>query len=385
MGVTLPIPVTAAKSQCEKVSQYIRDEITSEGPIPFSRFMHLALYTPGLGYYSAGSQKFGEAGDFVTAPEISSLFSRCLARQCQAILSEMGEGNILELGAGSGVMALHLLEELQKQDCLPKQYYILEVSAELKDRQQSLFKNTQPSLLDRITWLDRLPSTPFQGIILGNEVIDAMPVSRFIFSEGLKEFYVDYDKNKNEFFWQLGNPSEDLISKVNALDIAFPENYESEINLSLESWLRALNECLEKGAMLFIDYGYPRREYYHPDRSMGTLMCYFRHRRHSNPLIYPGIQDITAHVDFTAIAEAASHHQLNVAGFTHQASFLMNCGITDYLNDIDNDIEHFQLTQQIKKLVMPNEMGELFKVIALTKNHETTLLGFTHNNQLARL
>lgn len=360
----------------EKLTRLIQQEIAEHGPITFAKFMQLALYAPGLGYYSAGSRKFGKEGDFVTAPEISSLFSVCIAKQCQQVLTYLNQADILELGAGSGVMAADILLELNKQHCLPEHYFILEISADLKERQQVLLKERLPDFFDRIIWLDKLPET-FSGIMLANEVMDAMPVHRFKGSS--QEYYVDSQSER--FYWKLAKPSSsELANAIKRLDL--PENYSSEINLQLPAWLQSLSDCLEKGVLLALDYGFPRHEYYHPERSMGTLMCHHRHKTHDNPLILVGLQDITAHVDFSAVVEGAEKAGFALAGYTHQAQFLLNLGLADLAAAaMTDDISRFEISQQIKLLTLPSEMGELFKAIALSKNVEMDLLGFEQGNR----
>lgn len=378
MANNLPTPNADAKQHSDQLAQIIAERIQAEGPISFADYMQMALYHPGYGYYSAGSRKFGEAGDFVTAPEISPLFSKCIARQCAQVLDEMQGGDILEFGAGSGVMAKDILLALQQMNSLPSQYFILEVSADCREQQQQTLKALDEKLSQRVVWLDALPQN-FSGIILANEVVDAMPVHKFSWDNGMQEFYVDV--TNDELTWCL-QKSENL--ELTSSEINFAEGYQSEINRMATAWVKSLAEILNSGVILLIDYGFPAHEYYHPDRSMGTIMCHFRHYAHTDPLIYPGIQDITAHVDFTALALAAVDSGLNVAGFTHQAAFLINCGLTDLLMTEDA-YEQFALNQQVKKLTLPSEMGELFKVLALTKNVDFNLLGFTLMNQLERL
>ncbi len=349
------------------------------GGMSFAEFMHLALYAPGLGYYSAGLPKLGPQGDFITAPEISPLFSQCLALQCQQILSPLVDGCILELGAGSGKMAAEIIRTLSKHDALPKYYYILEVSADLRQRQQVYLQAECPDFFANILWLDRLPEKPFNGIILGNEVIDAMPVHLFQINDNheVSEGYVS--KIANTWQCTFRTPfTPGLKEAVHQLQQRLPEplsaGYTSEINLRLEPWLASLRDCLAQGVMIFLDYGFPSHEYYHPSRSMGTLMCHFRHRAHPQPFENIGLQDITAHVDFTALALAAQNCQLTIAGFTHQCAFLLSNGL---LSLAENMPQSYLLSQQVQQLIQTHEMGELCKVMALSSNFDEPLQGFT--------
>lgn len=365
------------------LTEKIRHEITARRGLSFAEFMQMALYEPGLGYYSAGNVKFGRSGDFVTAPELSELYSSTLANQCAEILNHLSEGDILELGAGSGRMAIGILKALKKMNQLPKHYFIVELSAELQQRQRQQMTQEIPELMDRVVWLKEWPAE-FVGIILGNEVLDAMPVHRFLVEDGIHEFYVTY--SEGEFTWDCRPAENKLLEKtLKEYAINFPEPYLSEINLMLKPWMVSLSDALKKGVVLLIDYGYPRREYYHPDRRLGTLMCYYRHRAQDNPLIHIGNQDITAHVDFTAVAEAGASSGLDVLGFTHQAAFLLNNGILEGLPTICDEEQRFALIQQIKRLTLPGEMGEAFKVIGFGKAMEVDLKGFSTMNQLERL
>jgi len=366
-------------------------EIDRYGIISFARYMELALYTPELGYYSSNLEKFGKQGDFVTAPEISPLFTRCLSKQIQQIINAIKEADVLEFGAGSGKMALDLLTELEKLDCLPRHYYILELSASLKERQKNLFKKEIPGLFHRIQWLERLPSG-FKGAIIANEVIDAMPVHKF---NKLNEMYVA--KGRGGFIWQEDAPSTpELKQKINAVadmlmnyqaaGYDLSDKYESEINLLLPAWVSTLNQCIDQAIVILLDYGYPQHEYYHPQRSMGTLMCHYQHKAHSDPLILTGLQDITAHVDFSLLAESAIAAGFTVSGYTDQAHFLFNCGLMDLLNSNNtHTAEKFTINQQVKLLTLPSEMGELIKVIALNKNIELNLLGFQNFDKRGKL
>lgn len=387
----LPVPGQQALQQSDKLVEYIKRLIhEKDGSIGFDEYMSTVLYAPGLGYYSAGSRKFGVDGDFVTAPEISPLFSKCLAYQSAQVLNELGSGSILELGAGTGVMARDLLIELEKLDLLPENYFILEVSADLKQRQQELIKQCLPHIYDRVSWLDSLPEKKFNGLILANEILDALTVKRFKKqSEAYKEIKVSYE---NELFnWTDAEAEDELQKALKQIEAGlaepFPDGYVSEVNLNTKPWLKGLEEILQRGVILFIDYGYSKQEYYHPARNDGTLLCHYRHHVHTDPFFYPGLQDITCSVDFTNVAETAHSLGLHVSGYTNQAYFLFGCGLEKLLTDIASlDIKsHTEITQQVKKLTMPEEMGERFKVIALTKEFNQGLIGFSIMDQRARL
>lgn len=389
----LPLPDELAQQYSDQLKQEIRRQIdVAGGAIDFARFMEMALYQPGLGYYSAGARKFGEGGDFVTAPELSPLFSHCLARQCQQVLAEIGFGDVFEFGAGTGAMASEVLLELERLDSLPGQYFILELSPDLKQRQHQTIEQRAPHLLARVCWLDGLPESGFQGVILANEVVDAMPVHLVQFQQdGLLERFVGH--NGRDFVWQDRSlASEALQQRVDALieelgDEVFCPGYLTEINLAQTAWINSLAAMLEKGVALIIDYGFPQHEYYHPDRTTGTLMCHYRHRAHGDPLILAGLQDITAHVDFTALAQAAHEAGLDVMGYTSQAQFLLATGLGELLAQQDQaDVRaYMEVTQQVKKLTLPNEMGELFKVLAIGRDFSNDLNGFLLQDRRGRL
>lgn len=387
----LPEPEPQATAHSVRVATHIRRAINANrGQIPFSRFMELALYSPGLGYYSAGARKFGAPGDFVTAPEISPLFSRCLARQCQEILGVTTGGEILELGAGTGVMAATILTELNALDTLPNHYKILEVSGDLRIRQRETLTTQAPHLVERVQWIDTLPAQGFQGVIVGNEILDAMPVERFrITQNGPRPLQVICEEDR--FVACEGPANRDLTNLVATLEetlgYTFPVGYESEINVHLKPWLKTFAERLERGALLFLDYGYPRREYYHPQRHMGTLVCHYRHRVHNNPFILPGLQDITANVDFSAVAEAAIDAGLELAGYTSQGYFLLGCGLETLLAEVDpnDNPRYLERVRQVKLLTLPGEMGERYKAIALTKGLSQPLRGFSYYDESRRL
>jgi len=389
----LPSPDEVAQQHSDQLKIEICQQIDAAGgAIDFARFMAMALYQPGLGYYSAGSSKFGEGGDFITAPEVSPLFSHCLARQCQQVLADIGCGDILEFGAGTGAMASEVLLELERLDSLPGQYFILELSPDLKQRQQQSIEQRAPHLLPRVCWLDGLPESGFQGVILANEVVDAMPVHLVQFQQDdLSERFIAH--NGGDFVWQ-DKPlqSAELQQRIHALtdeldDEVFCPGYLTEINLAQTAWINSLAMMLEKGVALIIDYGFPQHEYYHPDRTTGTLMCHYRHRAHGDPLVLAGLQDITAHVDFTALALAAHESGLDVMGYTSQAQFLLAAGLTELLAEQDqaDPRAYMELTQQVKKLTLPNEMGELFKVLAIGRNYPNELKGFLLQDRRGRL
>lgn len=352
--------------------------------------MELVLYAPGLGYYSAGREKFGPSGDFVTAPELSTLFGRCIARQAQPIIAALNGGDILEFGAGTGRLAADVLQELERLSALPERYYVLEVSADLRARQQALLADRLPHLLPKIVWLDALP-TGFRGVMLANEVLDAMPVHRIQWTDaGVTEWCVG--SSDEAFTWER-RPVDDahLLRALDNLRAGLPAPlilpYTSEVNLHARAWIASIADALAQGVLLCVDYGYPRHEYYHPERRDGTLICHHRHRAHADPLTLPGQQDITAFVDFTAVAEAAVEHGLAVAGYTTQAHFLLASGLDAILRDLQarEPAQYARYAQQAKWLALPGEMGERFKVMALTKDFDLPLIGFAFHDQRHRL
>jgi SAM-dependent MidA family methyltransferase len=384
----LPQPDAAAAQHSARLRQVIAAEMAAAGGrLSFARYMELALYAPGLGYYSGGATKLGAAGDFITAPETSPLFARCLARQAAQVLAELDGGEVLEVGAGSGVMAADLLTALAAADCLPRRYLILERSAELRARQQALLQARLPALRDRIVWLEGLPEAGFRGVVIANELLDALPVHLFtLTAAGAVERYVE--ERGGQWRWGEGPFSDPALAERIVLlqrERDLPLGYTSEINLAAEAWVRSISERLAAGLALLIDYGFPRREYYHPQRSGGTLMCHYRHRAHQDPLILTGLQDITAHLDFTALAEAGHEAGLEVAGYTTQGAFLLAAGITEYVNETAEEPARLQAAQQVKKLTLPHEMGELFKVLALSRGLREPLLGFAWRDLRDRL
>lgn len=396
MPADLPSPTPDALAHSAQLCELIRHDIRGQGGwIPFSRFMELALYAPGLGYYSAGAHKFGAAGDFITAPELSPLFGRTLARQLADIMP-FSAPHILELGAGSGKLALDILGEMERRGTLPESYSILEVSADLRQRQHALLQERLPHLAARVKWLDSLPEK-ISGAVIGNEVLDALPLHRVYWRRskvgrdssrpgrvGMNPDLANQEIlergvicNGNTFAWQDRIPENPALLDL-ARNLVVPDDYLSELSLAARGLIASLCERMNRGVMIFIDYGFGAREYYHPQRKHGTLMCHYRHHTHDDPFYLPGLQDITAHVDFTAIAETAIDHGAHFLGYTSQAHFLLNNGIIDYLQEVSpEDVRAYApLSAQLQKLTSPAEMGELFKVIALGKGMEQPLAGF---------
>jgi SAM-dependent MidA family methyltransferase len=341
------------------VLERIRAEIAGAGGwISFARYMELALHAPGLGYYSRGARQFGAEGDFVTAPELGSLFGRTLARQLKEL-----EGPILELGAGSGALAEAVVKELDRE------YFILETSGALRERQAR-------RLGDRVRFLERLPER-FRGVIIANEVVDAIPVHAVAWrANGVMERGVGTDLH-----WEERPATGEVLQAAKAIGVPLP--YESELGLAARGWMRTLGEHLEHGAIFIIDYGFPHHEYYHPQRSMGTLMCHTRHRAHGDPFLRPGEQDITAHVDFSALAGAAREGGLDILGYATQAQFLVNCGITEVLAqaNLDNALHYAPIAAEAQQLLSPAEMGELFKALAVGRGVKQPLLGFSQGER----
>jgi SAM-dependent MidA family methyltransferase len=392
MSVAMQLPPLTAEERAhsERLVGRIRDEIDQQaGWISFERFMEMALYEPGLGYYSAGAVKLGPRGDFVTAPEISPLFSRCLANQCAEILEQLPDGQVLELGAGSGVMAAEILNWLASHGRLPERYFILEVSADLRERQKLMLSERAAQHVARVEWLERLPDD-FRGVVLANEVLDALPVQRFRIR--------GQQVNTLGVTWQLGRLDWSEVRADAALEAAvreieasigeaLPDGYTSELNVRLDPWIRGVAGALRQGVAIFVDYGLPRRQYYRADRSDGTLLCHYRHLFHDDPLSNVGLQDIGAWVDFTAVAHAAVGCGMAVAGFTTQAHFLIGNGIEQLLavDGTDELTARVQLARQAMLLTLPGEMGERFKVIGLSAGFDRSLRGFAVRDLAASL
>ncbi len=377
--VDLPEPSTEAREHSAQLSALLRKMIAAHGSIPFSTFMERCLYAPGLGYYSAGTTKFGAAGDFITAPELGSLFARCVAQVVAPTLQACGNtAQMLELGGGSGAFAEQALLELARRQALPAQYCILEPSAELRNRQQQrLSKNLPPDLTTRVQWLERPPETAWHGVLFANEVVDALPATRFSIAHGeVFEQHVAVDA-QGRFVYQ-DRPADLLVQGAvrhleRRLGQRFADGYRSELLPQLPYWLQAVAGTLQTGLMLLIDYGYPRQEYYLPERDEGTLRAFYRHRIHNDVLAWPGLQDLTASVDFSALAEAGPGAGFELAAYLSQAQFLLASGLAEFHAAVtaQGDPETlYRLSQEIKHLTLPAQMGECFQAMLFTRELE---------------
>ena len=400
----LPAPSAEAQAHSQRLLQTVQVAIDQAGGwIPFSQYMDIALYAPGLGYYSAGARKLGAEGDFTTAPESTPLFGQTLARIIAPLLRD-GLPAILEVGAGSGALAASLLAELERLDALPERYQILEVSADLRERERDTLGRVVPHLIDRVSWLNGLPPA-FEGVVIGNEVLDAMPVERVRWQPDGTVLRGGVSRRADGLSTRVDDPHGDLAMTFRPFDADTPEalraaaaavgrrlgaleaDYTSEIGLAACGFVSALAAHLERAVCLFIDYGFPGAEFHHPQRSEGTLMCHYRHRAHDDALRWPGLQDITAHVDFTAIADAADAAGCVLLGYTSQAQFLIAGGLTEILAQTPAEEARHYLPQSnaAQRLVSPAEMGELFKVIGFAKGWHGLLPAFAMGNRLSRL
>lgn len=368
-GLELPQPDADAIAYSMRMVEAIVERIeNSGGLIGFDEYMNMALYEPGLGYYSGSAIKFGVFGDFVTAPEISPLFGNCLARQADALIEQGCEARMLEFGAGSGKLCGHILSALPNLE----HYQILDLSAELKQRQQYYLNNIlDAEQFAKVEWISALPEA-FNGIVIANEVLDAMPVHRLLKQQQWLELGVGYDGER--FDWRSFAPAQPVLDAMRNIETRvgeLPQDYRCELNLNLTPWFAALAHSCQKVAVIIIDYGHEQGEYYHPSRNHGTLDCYYQHRSHSDPLIFPGLQDITAFVDFDACADAAESQGFELLGLVSQQQFLLANGLLeDAQRQSQNADTHEQLalSQQVKTLSMPDEMGQMFKVLAMQKN-----------------
>jgi SAM-dependent MidA family methyltransferase len=373
----LPEPAPDELAHSERLLQRLREQIASRGPMPFSQYMERCLYAPGLGYYSAGKTKFGEAGDFVTAPELGDLFARCVVQAVQPVLSMLGdEADFLELGGGSGAFAEAALLAFADSGVLPRRYLILEPSADLRERQRERLEATlSKETFARVAWVDRPPEENWRGVLFANEVIDALPTTRFVIRHGeVCEEYVALDGDGR--LLRVDRPADALTAGAvrhveRDLGRPFDNEYRSEILPQLPYWIQAIAGSLEAGLMLFIDYGYVRREFYLPERRDGTLMAHYRHRAHNDPLYLPGLNDLTASVDFTALAEAGNSAGFSVAAYLPQAQFLIAAGLQQVFEQAyeraGDDVARYRLAQQVKKLTLPDQMGERFQAMLLAR------------------
>lgn len=377
MDSALPAPPPEAASHSQRLAEHIASTILAEGDwIPFSRYMELALNAPGLGYYAAGARKFGAEGDFLTSPEISPMFGKCMALQARQVLEATG-GDILELGPGSGTLAADMFEELKSHKVLPRRYLLLETSPDLKERQRQLLAQRFPDDMEHFTWIDRLPDK-IRGFVIANEVLDVIPCAMVHRKDGE---YLERGVMLTDAGFAFDDqplPDHELLRRAQAVYPLGDYDYLSEINLAAEALIRTIAKSMEAGLAIFIDYGFPEREYYHPQRSMGTLRCHYRHRFHGDPFFMPGLQDITAHIDFSAMARAAEQGDAEVYGFTTQAYFLISCGLAVMVSagDPTMTLSRLKGTSAVHRLISPSEMGELFKVFGFGKAMPGAMLGF---------
>jgi SAM-dependent MidA family methyltransferase len=366
------------RAHSDRLSGLIQDQIASNGgALPFWRFMELALYAPGLGYYSAGATKLGAAGDFVTSPELGPLFAECVTDALAPVLRQLGDdATFLEIGGGSGAFAEAAIERLLALQAMPARYAILEPSADLRERQQQRLRaRLAPEIFARVEWLQTPINARWNGVVFANEVIDALPTSRFAVIEG--EIYEEHVAlNAQGGFVRMDRPADALLSAAvrhveRKCDGPFNDGYRSEVLPQLPYWLQAVAGGLDAGALLFVDYGYPRREYYDPRREDGTLRAFHRHRLVDNVFARVGLQDVTVSVDFTALAEAGTGAGFEYSGYCSQASFLIGNGLEQRLAEHEgraaDEAERYTLRQQVKKLTLPGEMGERFQVIGFAR------------------
>jgi SAM-dependent MidA family methyltransferase len=370
----------AQAGHCARMHEYLMRQIAAaDGWLSFERFMDAALYAPGLGYYSAGAHKLGAGGDFTTAPEVSRLFGACVARQCAEILNALRGGSILEIGAGSGKLAADILLRLEALGQLPEHYWILETSADLRERQQRHFARHLPQLQERVHWLDRPPEESFDGLILANEVLDALPVTRFRWHrDRVQELGVVIDGGGFAWGPRAASPAvAEACRRLSQAGGAWEEGYVSEYCPRLVAWTHSVTQTLRAGAALWFDYGLPRSQYYLPERRDGTLLCHFRHRAHGDPFLYPGLQDITAWVDYTLLAEASRAAGFMLAGFTTQSYFLAGSRVDEEMQTMaGGDANQFaRLANEARRLMLPGEMGERFKAMAWLRGLKLPLSG----------
>jgi SAM-dependent MidA family methyltransferase len=383
LNPSLPEPGADERAHSAELAALIRNEIAAAGPMPFSRYMELALYAPGLGYYSAGRTKFGAAGDFVTAPELGDLFARSIARALAPALRELGaEADMLELGGGSGAFAVAAVRELAALDALPRRYLVLEPSADLRERQRErVAAELPPELASRVEWIPRPPEHGWRGVLFANEVVDALPTTRFTLRDG--EVFEECVTLLGDALVRSDRPADALVAGAvrhieRGLEAPFADGYRSEVLPQLPYWMQAVIGSLQAGVVLFVDYGYPRREFYLPERRDGTLVCHYRHRAHADPLHWPGLADITAFVDFTALAEAGVGAGFDFVGYAPQGQFLLASGLGELVSSAEQglpELERLRLVGEMKRLVLPGDMGERFQAIAFARGIDDPLPG----------
>lgn len=378
MDAALPEPSAEEIEHSARLAEVIVREIAAAGPMSFARFMERCLYAPGMGYYSAGRRKFGRHGDFITAPELGAVFARCVARALAPALGACGEHAIwFELGGGTGAFARDCLLELDALGVLPRQYWLLEPSADLRERQRACVRDDLPArLFERCAWLERPPQHRWSGVLFANEVLDALPVTRFTARDGeIFEQHVGVDPD--DAFVFVDRPADPLVAGAvrhlqRHLGRDFDDGYRSEVLPQLPWWLDAIAGEQHRGAALFVDYGYVRREFYLPERRDGTLLCHYRHRAHSDPLILPGLQDITASIDFTALAEAGVGAGFELAAYATQARFMIAAGLDGVFagarEAAPDEAARYALAQQVKRLTLPGQMGERFQAMLFTRD-----------------
>jgi SAM-dependent MidA family methyltransferase len=390
MQLDLPTPSPAALAHSETVRAHVAKHIQAAGGwISFAEYMNLVLYAPGLGYYSAGANKFGESGDFVTAPVISPVFSQCLAGQCAEVLESLGGGTILEPGAGTGIMAADMLLELECLQALPDEYLILEPGADLRERQLQTIMQRAPHLCERVRWLDSAPDKAFRGVVVANEVLDALPVRRFVL-RGKETDELGVALDGTQLVAQCRPADAGLLEATEMIrrlpGFSPADGYESELSMQLPAWIQTVAEWLDEGVALLLDYGFPRHEYYFSERSSGTLRCYYRHRAHEDPLVWPGLQDITAWVDFSFLAEMAMEAGFVLTGFTTQANFLLASGIDERVTALTGGQRaQVEMASGLRQLLLPGEMGESVKVMALSRGGATAPSGMYGRDMRSRL
>ena len=352
----------------EQLIQHIN---TRDGWISFEEFVDFVMYKPGLGYYSAGAEKIGHSGDFTTAPEISKLFGMALANQMTPILDHYQSPSIIEIGAGTGKLAFDIMTQLNDYQVNFDRYYILELSADLKQRQQSMLSHLPTKTLNKIVWLDSIPMDSIDGVIIANEVIDALPFTRFKTQNG-QVYELGISVEDNQLIEQPRLADEMLSNTVDSIakeiGMTFQDGYTSEIRINFGSWFRTIESMLSSGSIFFVDYGYARQEYYDEERTNGSMICHYRNVAHEDPLSNLGIQDISASVDFSQLADVALQRNIEVGFFTSQSDFLINAEILGVIESVIDEGLKMRLTQEVKQLLLPNQMGEVFKCMLLNKN-----------------